>query len=510
MKKYCIGIDIGGTHTDGVLIDSQQTIVSSCKVTTTENPADGVSLLINKICSPLNNDFSQIGAVHIGTTHPTNAILEARGLARVGIIRIAPDELIVAPGASWPSHIRSAVAPKHVTIRGGYECTGKANRIPARSVIQEAIKAFLDDGVEAIAIVGVFAPLVADQEHYIRDIVHDCAPHIPVTCSSDIGGIGFVDRENGTIINAALSIAITHTLGKIAHHIADCGIHAPIRISQNDGTLMDCATALRFPVRMISAGPTNSAVGAAQRAGLDHCVIADIGGTSTDVVVVRGGVPRKSYKNSSIGGISLNARMPDVVSIALGGGSIVDDGRIGPTSVARALKLKSEAFGGSYTTLTDCAIKVGTLTLDGADAARVSINSIRAEEYLITAARSLERAIKTLRGAHTIPAVLVGGGSFLFSQDFFTEPVIIPSHASVANAIGAACGKISATVDIVVSLDNKDPLSAIRAQVYEKAERAGADPKTISIVDEVVLPYAYTEGNMARVMIMATGECIWK
>ena len=123
-----------------------------------------------------------------------------------------------------------------------------------------------------------------------------------------------------------------------------------------------------------------------------------------------------------------------------------------------------------------------------------------------TAAEKIDRLIAHMRGVHTMPAVLVGGGAALFDVSLFNSAVSIPEHAGVANALGAAYGQIAATVDTVVSLSERNKaLAQLREEAMHKACAAGAKAESVTLIDEQIVPYAYVPGERARVIIMAAG-----
>ena len=147
---------------------------------------------------------------------------------------------------------------------------------------------------------------------------------VHVSISSEIGSMGLIERENATILNAALwKVAERFTEG-FAQSLADEGItNADVYLSQNDGTLMTMEHARRYPILTVACGPTNSIRGASYLSSLQNAIVIDVGGTTTDLGVIQNGFPRESSVAVTIGGVRTNFRMPDVVSIGLGGGSIV-------------------------------------------------------------------------------------------------------------------------------------------------------------------------------------------
>ena len=182
-----------------------------------------------------------------------------------------------------------------------------------------------EKGVKSIAISCVFSTVRNDHElaaaKLCRQVMGD---DVHVSISSEIGSMGLIERENATILNAALwQVAERFTEG-FARSLAEEGItNADVYLSQNDGTLMTMEHARRYPILTIACGPTNSIRGASYLSSLKDAIVIDVGGTTTDLGVIQNGFPRESSVAVTIGGVRTNFRMPDVVSIGLGGGSIV-------------------------------------------------------------------------------------------------------------------------------------------------------------------------------------------
>ncbi len=170
---------------------------------------------------------------------------------------------------------------------------------------------------------------------------------VHVSVSSEIGSMGLIERENAAILNAALyEVAERFTTG-FAKTLEDEGVtDARVYLSQNDGTLMTMEYAKKYPILTIACGPTNSIRGASYLSHLKDAIVIDVGGTTTDLGVILAGFPRESGVAVTIGGVRTNFRMPDVISIGLGGGSIVrqhEDGTVtvGPDSVGYRITEKA-------------------------------------------------------------------------------------------------------------------------------------------------------------------------
>jgi N-methylhydantoinase A/oxoprolinase/acetone carboxylase beta subunit len=296
--------------------------------------------------------------------------------------------------------------------------------------------------------------------------------------------------------------------------LASLGIEAPLFVSQNDGTLMNVERAERYPVLTFASGPTNSIRGAAYLSGLSDALVADIGGTTTDIGMLTGGFPRETSISSDIGGVRTNFRMLDILSVGLGGGSLVrSDGgslRIGPQSVGYRLPELARVFGGDTLTASDIAVAAGYATMgERRHIADLDPGLVRRAVQQIHQlfADSLDR-IKT--SAQAVPLVLVGGGSVLIHEDIpGVSEIIVPQGASVANAIGASIAQASGEVDRVFSYDQSGREAALATATEEAkhaAVEAGATGTSLNVVDIEELPLAYVTGGAVRVRVKVTGD----
>ena len=189
----------------------------------------------------------------------------------------------------------------------------------------------------------MFAPVSARHELLAAEIVKRELGEVHVSLSHEIGSIGLLERENATILNAALAGVAREVARAMRSALAAHGLTPVTFFAQNDGTLMALDQALRYPVLTIGSGPANSVRGAAFLTGAADALVADVGGTSTDVGVLVNGFPRESSQGVEIGGIRTNFRMPDLVTIALGGGTVMSRAttggvRVGPRSVGYRLQ----------------------------------------------------------------------------------------------------------------------------------------------------------------------------
>lgn len=505
--RYIIGMDIGGTHTDGVVIDAQETIIARAKCVTTEHLQDGVREVLRILRQSVAP--SDISSIFLGTTHGTNALLQCQGLQRVGLLRLAGQNPMLPPTLSWPQALRSAVQVVFETVNGGYECDGRPLTPLSRTEVSAAAERLLEQGAESIAIIGVFSPLSTDQEREVAELLQrSFGKQLPLSLSHEIGSVGFMERENATLLNAALRKTMAEGFTHMEAICQQEGFSAPLCVTQNDGSLLSLSEAIQYPVLTLAAGPTNSFVGAGRLAGTQDAVVIDVGGTSTDVGVLRNGLPLRSMQPSSIGGVSMQFSAPDVLSIALGGGTCICPitHQMGPRSVGRKLREKALCFGGSEMTLTDVAIRLGHIAMPGTSAKRLSLhpNMPSYEECCALyrqAEEKITQLVRQMRGRHQeLPCLFVGGGSALFSTTLMDD-------FDVANAYGAALAEVAGTVDTIVSLaDRERTLHALGEQAQQQAIAKGANPHRLRLTDQQIIPYPYASGQMARVILRWSGK----
>jgi len=508
-----IGVDVGGTNTDAVVLDSSNTLVAKAKVGTTPDVTGGIDHAVRAVLSaPV--DAGEVRHVMIGTTHATNAVLERRGLRKVAVVRIgSPSTDAIRPLYSWPEDLRQTVSIGECIVDGGAELDGR-EIVPFDANGLARFLGSLTEPVEAVAITSVFAPVSAEHELAAEQLVRrELGPHPHVSLSHEIGALGLLERENATVLNEALVGAAHGVAGALTAALSANGLgDAIVYFAQNDGTLMALDYALHFPVLTIGSGPANSIRGAAYLTGVKDALVTDVGGTSTDIGVLANGFPRESTLGVRIGGIDTNFRMPDLVSIAIGGGSIVrgtdSQVTVGPDSVGYRLPTEALIFGGKQPTLSDAAVSAGRAHFGSHDVDRHRAKALAAG--LAAADQAIAEGIDRVKvTGGELPLVAVGGGSVLLPDRIpGISEVLHPDHFDVANAIGAAIGTVSGQVDRVFPLDGtarNDVIDKAIDQAKEQAIRAGADPNRLEVVDIEEVPLAYLTNPALRVRVKAAG-----
>jgi N-methylhydantoinase A/oxoprolinase/acetone carboxylase beta subunit len=458
----------------------------------------------------------QIHYAMLGTTHCTNAIVERKRLNEIAIIRIgAPATLAVKPLTGVPDDLREKLGKYVYIVRGGHEFDGREIiKLDEEELTRIAHE--IKGRVDSIAITSVFSPVAKDHELRAADILRGVlGKEIPVSLSHEIGSLGLLERENATILNAAVVNVAKTTAESFVNALREEGIEAKVFFGQNDGTLMSVEYAVKYPILTIACGPTNSIRGASYLTGLSNALVVDVGGTTTDIGVLINSFPRESSLAVEIGGVRTNFRMPDLVSIGLGGGTIIrirEDGSftIGPDSVGYKLPQKGLIFGGDTLTATDVVVALGKATLG--DPSKVAhLDKALLEKVYAKMVEMVEDAIDKMKtSADPVPVILVGGGSILLPDKLNgASQVYRPENFDVANAIGAAIAQISGQVERVFSLDElgrEKTLELAKQIAINEAVSAGADANTVEIVDIEDVPLAYLPGNATRVRVKAAGN----
>ena len=507
-----IGIDVGGTHTDAVLLDGDR-IVAWKKALTSADVLTGIMDALEAILSEHAGGEDSIEAVMLGTTQFTNAVIERRELSEVAAIRIGkPSGAGLPPKVGWPDDVSRSLGDNVYMIRGGYLYDGwRLAELDDREV-DTVIDDLVSRKVEAVAISSAFSPMNPEPELAVGRRVRAALPNAHVTLSHKIGRLGLLERENAALLNTSLLSFADRVVSSFVDAIRSRGLKCRFFVSQNDGTLMDAGFARHFPALTFASGPTNSLRGACKLTGLDNAIVVDIGGTTSDVGILRDGFPRESNVVIEVGGVRTNFRMPDILSIGLGGGSLIEQGgnAIGPRSVGHRLVEEGMIFGGDTLTATDIVVAGGHVEIG--DASRVARLH---PDTLSTATRRisdmLNLGIERMKpSSDPLPVVLVGGGSILVTEPLAAASEMLrPEHAGVANAIGAAIAQIGGETERLVSYEKvprKDAIRDVTSEARRLAVSAGADGSTLRVADVEETAVSYMAGNTTRLRVKVVGE----
>lgn len=509
-----LGIDVGGTNTDAVLMRGRD-LIASHKTFTTTDVGTGVVSCVTELLAGGAVPASSIKAVMIGTTQFVNAFVQRKNLDRVCVIRVAaPKSDGIPPLAGWPTELRSGFCDWAIVRGGAYFDGREYAELDEAEIMRVAARASAD-GIRNFVVSATFSPVKPALEARAAACIEKAVAGAHVTRSVDVGGLGLVERENAAIINASLTNLADSVVTSLVDAFHRLGIDAPVLFSQNDGTLISSEIAQRFPIFTCSAGPTNSLRGAAFLTGIDDAIIADIGGTTTDIGFLSNGFPRESTGVHMMGGVRTNLRMPDLLSIPLGGGTIVRQDarglRLGPDSVGHRLASEALVFGGSTLTTTDAAVAGGAC--DIGNASLVANLVPEAASIIDLIHRTVEDSIDQMRtSSRLVPLILVGGGSVLVSRDIGgVSATVRPKHAEVANAIGAAIAMVSGRVNKIYDFKKngrEGALELARGEAIDAAVASGARRETVEVVELIEMPMPYIDTGSVQVKARAVGDLV--
>ncbi|WP_214045231.1 hydantoinase/oxoprolinase family protein [Methanomethylovorans sp.] len=308
--QYSLGIDAGGTFTDAVLIrDTDGVIVQKTKVMTTyPDPLGGISRAIDE----LDKEYVRnVKLVSVSTTLSTNTILEDTGFPVAAIL--VGDYSI--PQEGFPT-------PNYIMVNGGHTSNGEE----AAPLDEEKVRSFaqeVKDKVAAFAVSAFFSNRNSDHELRVKHIITELTG-LPVVCGHELSqDVGAYDRAITAYLNAQL-LPITHQfIQSILKDIRARGIDASLLMLKCDGSVVGMEEALERPIESIFSGPAASLVGASFLAKIDTCAMIDVGGTSSDVALIKNGVPELSDHGAIVGGWKTMIKAIRMETSATGGDSHV-------------------------------------------------------------------------------------------------------------------------------------------------------------------------------------------
>ncbi|MDP4160616.1 MAG: hydantoinase/oxoprolinase family protein [Bacillota bacterium] len=302
-----LGIDTGGTYTDGVLLDSSQKVIAKAKALTTHE--DLVIGIRNCLKNFPKSDLQQVNLVSLSTTLATNAVVEGRG-CEVGLLLIGNEPTDILPTKNF------------AVLQGGHDISGNPL---ANLDIQEIRQTLMNfqGKVDAMAVSGYLSVRNPEHELQIRDMVHEILG-VPVVCAHELtSSLGFHERTVTAVLNAKLIPVIKELMASVKTVLREFEIQARLMIVKGDGTLMTEEGAVDKPIETILSGPAASIVGATSLTGVDKAIVLDMGGTTTDIAVLKDGVPRVNPEGATVGGWLTRVRAADIYTYGLGGDSYI-------------------------------------------------------------------------------------------------------------------------------------------------------------------------------------------
>ncbi|ACZ86307.1 hydantoinase/oxoprolinase N-terminal domain-containing protein [Streptosporangium roseum] len=457
-----IGVDVGPTNTDAAALDDAGAVLATVKVASVQgDPVAGVVAALTALGS------AGATRIAVGLRGAATAVAERAGLCRVAALRIGgPSAQAVRPFFGWPVDLREAVEAGAGIVDGGGGL-GPEHRTPLDRQAVARFAARVAGRAEAVAVTGVFSPIDGDQEREAAEIVHAELGPLPVSLSADLGSLGLIERENATILDAALSRFALDTAERLALALPG----AAVFVTRGDGTLMSLEYLARHPGLSLGSGPASTLRGAGVLTGLRDAVVADVGASRIRVGALAGGFPEETTRGADIGGVPVGFRIPELIR--------VPRGSAGDRAPGAPLRDRAQAAAGR-------GAGSGGLT-------------------------ELAEAVDRLQpGVDRLPVVMVGGGAPAVPDGLLGVPdVRRPEHGRTAGAIGAATSPVGGQYERIVRLEGRtrlaEALDAVAEEARAHAVRAGADPRHVEIVETGSSPLAYLPGPFLRLRARAAG-----
>ena len=314
-----IGLDTGGTYTDAALLDTATGTVRATgkSLTTRDDLSIGVGGAIRRVLEDFDGSAADIGLISLSTTLATNAVVEGVG-GRVGLLMIGFDETSLQR-----ADLARALGQDPVFfINGGHAADGAPQAQLDEAAIREAVNA-TEGEVSAYAVAGHFATRNPAHESRTRDLLRDLTG-APVTCSHELSSsLGGPRRALTAVLNARLINLLDRLVAATEGIMADEGLSCQLMVVKGDGSLLESGYARSRPVETVLSGPAASLAGAAFLAGTRTAMVADIGGTTTDIALLQNGAPRLKADGALVGGWQTMVEAADIRTCGLGGDSEV-------------------------------------------------------------------------------------------------------------------------------------------------------------------------------------------
>ncbi|MDX1478586.1 MAG: hydantoinase/oxoprolinase family protein [Saprospiraceae bacterium] len=549
-STYRLGVDAGGTFTDLIIIDNNTGEIQRAKVPSTpEDPSSAVLDGIELICRKYNVNPGTITQILHGTTVATNSLVMRNG-ARVGLVTTQGYRQILHVARSQvPGGIGGWVIWDRLEPLASLEMTVEARErigtegqvlVPLDEAgIRRKLEHLADAGIEALTISLINAYTNPTHERQIRDIAHALMPGIPVSISSEVlPEMQEYERTVTTVVNSYVHPVISRYLRNLKDRLTEQTSSASLHILRSDGGLMSGDLAAQSPVNLLLSGPAGGVTGSlwvARQIGLENILTFDMGGTSTDVSMIKDGVPQ-TRRETSVGEVSVRAPSIDVRSVGAGGGSIAyvpeltKALRVGPRSAGAVPGPAAYGRGGKEPTVTDACVVLGylpdtlklgeTLEIDrpaaekavGQIATALDISLKEAAEGIISIVT--ENMLGALRLASVVQGVdprdfalmAFGGAGPMFANQLARLlscwPAIVPPGPGVLCAYGAATTRMrsEASQTFVRRIDHTcdEEVAGLLKKLAQAASadlaNAGSEPSELETIYQTDVRYV-GQGN---------------
>ncbi|XJZ27027.1 hydantoinase/oxoprolinase N-terminal domain-containing protein [Bacillota bacterium Lsc_1132] len=514
-----IGIDIGVTNTHAVLVSNQGKLIAAAKQATSSDMLTGLSDAVKHLFEKTRIPPGEVKGIFIGTTEFLKAFFEEKTMAKSALVRIGRRPTKVLPALNWPSSLRSFLQEIFFLETGNrYNgvCQSTNNQEKLKSIFQN----IETNSIEAVCIVGAYSPVYEAEETQLKREIKKRFPFVPVTVSHQLGSIGFIERENASLLNTLLSKLIREVFENLNMCFSDLGLTCPLWFTQSNGTLMSVYEAMELPVLTLASGVANSLRGASILSGKKDILAVDVGGSMINIGKVRNGQLKELTSSTSLLGIDASLEIPEFTSLPFGGGSLpsIQNGKLQLFSPKSGdIEKDGLAWGGTSWTVSDSFLKLypDSFYDQNIDVSRLeSLDHSECQQVVRYVVGKIKDALAMLQEPEDEwPIVLVGGGSPLLNEQLFGkyQQVLHPAGYPVSSAIGACFAPVSAVVDKVYWLNNRTKEEVI-AEAVDTCKKAvlkkGANPDSIQVSYVKEYPFAYLSGEILRVKTKVTGELI--
>ncbi len=480
-----LGLDVGGTQTDTVLIDGEQ-IVAETKIPTGEDLLSTLRQALESILAGVQP--REIERMAFSTTLATNAVVEDR---------LTPTGMIVSAGPGIdPDCFR--VGPGYHVVEGCLDHQGFEAVPLKKASVLDAARRIQQKGINAIGVAGKFSVRNPSHELQIVEWVKALFPHVAMG-HTVAGGLNFPRRISTTYLNASLHETYQSFSDALTRILHEKNLHGPRYLLKPDGGTIDLLRSTGSPAQTAQSGPAASVMGAL---ALDACqgttLVMDIGGTTTDMAVVLNGIPLLNPHGIKLGPYKTLIRSIVTHSLGTGGDSMVQVTEEGKMTVGPSRNGPPAAFGGSEATPTDAMVTLGLLKTGNPKAARAVMGDLgrllacdakrAAERVLTRTAETIAQSAKAFvheinsQPVYTIheilnetpvePAsVLIMGGPAPYLAPYVEKvlklPCRVPPYYHVANAVGAAVARVTAQVTLQADTERGSVIIPEAGEEYE-------------------------------------------
>ena len=412
--SYRLGVDVGGTFTDVLLIDETSGDFFTAKVISTpQDSSIGVLEGIERVCNSANVAPSDISHVMHGTTVATNTVLTASG-AKVGLVTTKGYQQVLqiarsyVPGGlgGWVIFNKSdPLAPLELTIEAIERLDAKGNIVTPldEDALQISLKTLANEGIEALTVSLMNAYASGIHEQRVRAIAERIMPNIPVSISSEIVPEMYeYERTETTVVNSYIRPVVSTYLESLEGELNRRMNKVQLHILRSDGGLASAEAAKATPVNLLMSGPAGGVSGAiwiAKQAGFSDLLTFDMGGTSTDVALIQNGVPQ-TRRETRVADVTVRSSSVDVRTVGAGGGSIAyvpeltKALRVGPQSAGAEPGPAAYGKGGIEPTVTDANVVLGYLPADARLGGELAIDRKQAEQAVNIVAKGMGLSLK--------------------------------------------------------------------------------------------------------------------